>query len=335
MKDYVECPEVIAQARKDFKGYFWLVEALIVALIFVAGSIVQGIVMMPVEFVVMFTNPDIVALLQSGDVESYAQAVTALVQTAPMLIASLFAEIGLIASVLVLGKFVGKLKIRNMGFCKKGCVKEYLAGAAAGFVMFSVAVLLCVATGAVRLSVAEAISPLLLVLFFGGFMIQGMAEEVLCRGYMMVAFSRRYGIAVGIFVNAVLFGALHLANAGISVLALINLILFGLTASLYFIKRGDIWGIAALHSVWNFVQGNFYGIKVSGMDVTESVFIASAKDSMWFINGGDFGLEGGFAVTLVLAASIIILWKMKGRKVAVNEEAEAVMIQEAAAAQED
>ena len=64
---------------------------------------------------------------------------------------------------------------------------------------------------------------------------------------------------------------MHLANSGITVLAFLNLTLFGVFASVYFIKRGNIWGIGALHSIWNFVQGNFYGIRVSGIETSCTV----------------------------------------------------------------
>ena len=64
------------------------------------------------------------------------------------------------------------------------------------------------------------------VLFLLGFLIQGMAEEVLCRGYFMVSLARRYSLIVAIVTNAVVFAALHLLNSGITVLAFVNLVMF-------------------------------------------------------------------------------------------------------------
>jgi membrane protease YdiL (CAAX protease family) len=138
-------------------------------------------------------------------------------------------------------------------------------------------------------------------------MIQGMAEEVLCRSYLLISIGRRYPMWLAVLLNALFFAILHLANPGMGVLPFINLTLFGVFASVYFIKRGSIWGIGAVHSIWNFVQGNFYGIKVSGNNLSCTVFESTVIESKNFINGGDFGLEGGIAVTIVLVLGTLLL----------------------------
>ena len=114
-----------------------------------------------------------------------------------------------------------------------------------------------------------------------------------------------------VFSNAFLFAALHLLNTGIGVLAFVNLVLFGVFASLYFIKRGNIWGIGALHSIWNLVQGNFWGLRVSGMTTECSVFRSTMMEGKSVINGGAFGPEGGLAVTVILLAGVCLLLRKK------------------------
>jgi len=135
---------------------------------------------------------------------------------------------------------------------------------------------------------------------------------------------------VAVILNALFFAALHLGNSGISALAFVNLTLFGVFASVYFIKRGNIWGIGAIHSIWNFVQGNFYGIKVSGMESSCSVFASAMTEGRDLIHGGAFGLEGGLAVTLVLVAGTLFLLT-KPAKDAVVEAAATEEIVEAVA----
>lgn len=119
-----------------------------------------------------------------------------------------------------------------------------------------------------------------------------------------------------ILTNALFFAALHLMNNGITVLAFINLALFGIFASLYFIRRGNIWGIGAFHSIWNLVQGNFYGIRVSGMPMGNSLFETVSQEGKDLFNGGAFGMEGSIWVTVVLAAGIVFLyiWKNQGKE---------------------
>jgi membrane protease YdiL (CAAX protease family) len=197
---------------------------------------------------------------------------------------------------------------RTIGFIKKKWIAEYLWGLLIGMVLFSFAVILCVFTGALKFNgFSDGFSVGMFVLFFLGFMIQGMEEEVLCRGYLMVSIARRSSLPVAIIINSLIFAALHLLNTGISVLAFINLTLFGIFASIMFVRRGSIWMVGAVHSIWNFVQGNVFGIKVSGMELDCRVLDAEMIEGMSFVNGGAFGLEGGIAVTIVLLAGIVLM----------------------------
>ena len=84
-------------------------------------------------------------------------------------------------------------------------------------------------------------------------------------------------------------------------------------ASFYMISTGDIWGVCGIHSMWNFMQGNFYGISVSGTGDTESVFRTTANTPHAWLSGGEFGIEGSIFTTLVLTAGIVITF-LKIRK---------------------
>ena len=106
-----------------------------------------------------------------------------------------------------------------------------------------------------------------------------------------------------------MFAALHLLNSGIGPLPIVNLFLFGVLASLYYLWRGNLWGIAAFHSMWNFTQGNIFGILVSGGDYGVSLLTSELTGSA-LINGGDFGMEGGLAVTAAMVIGIVLVeWR--------------------------
>lgn len=308
-------PKMVADAAQSQKGLHIVLELLIFVAVFLVCNIAEMIVIMPIEIVLMFTNADYINAAASGDMAGIIEASNALTQSSAMTITMLFANIGIILVTLLFCKLLQKRKVTTVGFQKPGMWKEYLCGVGVGFVIFSVAVLLCVVTGSLKFQgLSATFSAGIFVLFLLGFMIQGMAEEVLCRGYFLVSVSRRYPLVVGIIANSVIFAALHLLNAGISVLAFINLILFGVFASVYFIKRGNIWGVGALHSIWNLVQGNVYGIRVSGMQSTCSILSSEMVAGRELINGGDFGLEGGLAVTLVLVVGTVIMLATKQQR---------------------
>lgn len=323
-------PQMVADAAKSRKGLHIVLELLVFVAVFLVCSAAELLVMVPMEIILMITDADYMNAAAAGDMAGVNEASNALMQSSAMTIIMLFANVGIILVALLFCKLIQKRKVTTVGFQKPGMWKEYLCGLGAGFVMFSVAVLLCVATGSLRFQGLSATFSIgIFVLFILGFMIQGMAEEVLCRGYLLVSIGRRYPLAVGIFANAVLFAALHLLNDGISVLAFINLVLFGVFASVYFIKRGNIWGIGALHSIWNLVQGNVYGICVSGTQSTCSILASEMVAGRELMNGGDFGLEGGLAVTIVLVAGTLIMLATKQQRYV--ENVPAVEPQEASA----
>ena len=134
---------------------------------------------------------------------------------------------------------------------------------------------------------------------------------------------------MAIIVSSVAFGALHLGNAGIAPLAFVNLVLFGIFAGVYFVKRGNIWGIAAIHSMWNFAQGNIFGILVSGNDFGTTIFTSDINENMAIINGGDFGLEGGILTTIVLLAGTVFMMKTKQQDFVEVQEVQEPVMQEA------
>ncbi|MGN1158549.1 MAG: lysostaphin resistance A-like protein [Agathobacter sp.] len=304
----LETPRAVIEAREAQKGWNWFVELLVFVLVFIVVSIGETLVLLPVELVMMFTDAEYMSAVAAGDATLIMEAANRIASSDGMLIGMLFANIAIIGIVMLFCKVIQKRKMRTIGFVKKDIAKEYGIGLLVGFGIFTVAVLLCVVTGSLKLSgLSSTFSVVPFVLFGLGYMIQGMAEEVLCRGYLMVSIGRRYPIWAAVLLNALFFAALHLANDGISPLALVNLVLFGVFASVYFIKRGSIWGIGAVHSIWNFVQGNFYGIKVSGISSSCSVLESVSVEGGELVNGGAFGLEGGLAVTIVLVLGILFL----------------------------
>ncbi len=213
---------------------------------------------------------------------------------------SLFAAGMQIPAAIIYCRFLEGRSLRSMGMVKRGFWKKYLTGLAWGTAMLLAAALLCQALGGMRFRFNAAVSPLWLVLFFLGFVLQGAGEEFLLRGYFMVSLTNSVSRAWAVGISSVAFAALHMGNAGITALSMVNLALFGLFAALYMLRCDDIWGVCGIHSAWNFVQGNLLGVQVSGMDMGASLFLAESKTGMALLHGGSFGLEGGLAVTLVL-----------------------------------
>ena len=318
MKDLFERSVPMQETAQTKKGLLWILELLVFVAVFLVASIAQGFATVPMQLVMLFSDKAYMAAVASGDVakltEASMEVTQRLMESDGYMIGMLFSDIVMMLIVFLFCRFIQKRKLRTLGFIKKGMLKEYGLGMLLGFAFFSVCVLLGVLFGGLKI---EGISPEfsigIFVAYLLGYMVQGMTEEVLCRGYFLGSYARRYPVYAAVLANSLLFASLHLLNSGISVLAFINITLFGIFASIYFIRRGSIWGIGAFHSIWNLVQGNFYGIKVSGTPVGNTLFAtqAIAGKSLW--NGGDFGMEGSLICTIVLTCGIIFLYTRKNK----------------------
>jgi membrane protease YdiL (CAAX protease family) len=200
------------------------------------------------------------------------------------------------------------------GFEWQGALWKYLRGFLIGILLIVFSVVAAAVTGVefdtLLARTADPAGMLLglagIAIILVGWIVQGGAEEVLTRGFLLPIFGVRYGLPVAILVSSVLFSALHLFNDYLSWIALLNLALFGVFACLYALREGSLWGICALHSSWNWAQGNLFGLPVSGTNSGSSLVSLTLTGPDWWA-GGAFGPEGGFAVSLVLLISCIIL----------------------------
>lgn len=214
-------------------------------------------------------------------------------------------------------KVIEKRSIASMGFEKDSAFKKYSRGFGLGLLLFTILVLLGVLTGAYKIEVSlgqaniAAISVILL-----GFIVQGASEEIVFRGWLLPIVGSRYTLLFGVVLSSLLFALLHGLNPGITILPLINLVLFGVFAAVYALNEKSLWGICGFHSSWNWVQGSVFGIKVSGTTVAGgSIFKSIPQDGFDFLSGGVFGLEGSIVSTLMFLVTItLMIRKMKGNK---------------------
>lgn len=303
---------MLREAQQSGGGHALGLEILFFIIVFFVSQTILSIpvtVAMLLRVFLTAEGQEILLEMMEGGSSDALYAMLAAPSDAIMLV-QLFSTALATAAAIVYCRTFEKRSLSSMGLCRRGLLREYGIGTLIGIALISACVGLCLPFGAIRLE-AQAFSPVLWVLFLLGFLIQGMSEEVLCRGYMMVSVSRRHSLVLAVLTNSVLFGLLHIFNPGFGPLPLLNIVLFGILESVYVLKRGDLWGACAIHSIWNFFQGNVFGISVSGMGLATSPLRATVDGSFAWLNGGSFGLEGGVAVTLVLAiACALVLFLM-------------------------
>lgn len=209
---------------------------------------------------------------------------------------------------------IERRNISSLGFSTKNILNKIGLGLLIGIGMMGGTFLLNLMTGSIHVTSNPNTKWGFIAMAFVGFLIQGFAEEIAFRGFLMNSIASKKGVLAAIIGNSVLFGVLHGLNPNISVMAVINLILAGLTYSLIFYLTDSIFVVGIMHGLWNYLQGLIFGVAVSGIRPPSTVLLTESIKSHSVLNGGDFGFEGGLIsiiVHIIVLAVVIVLIKKK------------------------
>ena len=153
------------------------------------------------------------------------------------------------------------------------------------------------------------------------FVFQGLFEEILFRGYLMPMFTKVIGIKFTIILLSFLFTCIHLLNPNLSMIALTNVFLVGVTFSLIYYYTGNLWLVGAMHTLWNFILGFVVGSYVSGIPTIYSIFFSVPIEGKDLISGGEFGFEASIVETILeLGVSLFVIYLIKKEKKGENYE---------------
>ena len=295
-----------AKAQRKFKPVIQILIFFLVYLIFY--TIANLIVAVPMVITIANSFDELEPMVLSSDVSS----ITSFIQTNPsVLISSLFA---VIVSYIVCFFYAKKVEKRNavsLGYVRKGAPLQFILGFIIGAAMMVAAGLLSAVTGNGEFTLNPSINYPMLILFFIGYLIQGGAEEIMNRGFLMVSLRSSFSKSKhkniwAALISSLIFAILHGLNPGMTFLSFFNLFGAGLFFAVLFIRFDNIWICSAAHTAWNFFQGHILGASVSGLPSPASVFMFNDSGSH-LINGGKFGFEGGLMVTLVQLIAIALL----------------------------
>ena len=311
--------KMLDEAKLQSEGKRPLIEMLIFFLIMGIGSTVSTLILYPAMMFYMYTDEKIVDIILGKtefNSQTFIDAMTDFYANMPewMYVLNLFSTVAIIIACVVYCRSIEKRSLASMGFRRHYAVLEYFVGICIGIVLFGAVAGIGIVSGAFEYKGISSFSIPMIIFYFLGYIIQGASEEILIHGYYMTSVARKSDTFYSLFISSFVFALLHFGNNGINIIAFINLFLFGLLMGLYILKRGNIWGICAIHSVWNFIQGNVMGLSVSGMDKSSSVFMFEIKEGYNLVTGGDFGPEGGIIVTLVLLIAVGLVKSLKTNK---------------------
>jgi membrane protease YdiL (CAAX protease family) len=141
--------------------------------------------------------------------------------------------------------------------------------------------------------------PLAVLAVVGAFVVVGVTEELLVRGYLLTnvaealrPFGTRGATALAVVLSSATFGALHAANPNATAVGVAGIGVAGVMLGLGYVLTGDIGLPAGLHVSWNAFLGPVYGLPVSGIDVGVSLLVVR-RTGPALPTGGAFGPEAG------------------------------------------
>ena len=218
-------------------------------------------------------------------------------------------------------KVIEKNSLSTLGFVKKNWLKYLGWGILISLLQMGVIALVYQVGGIGTFELNElSLEPILFILgLFPFWLLQGGTEEVATRGWLLTRIAARTNLPLAIAISSSLFGILHMGNAGVTFLSVLNIILDGVLAALLFIYTDSIWLVVAQHGTWNYVQGNLLGFQVSGTGADASIFSFTMGSGPDWLTGGEFGAEGSIITTLVLLLSIVFVYRIGERRERVVE----------------
>ena len=219
-------------------------------------------------------------------------------------------------------KVIEKNALSSLGFVKRNWLKYLVWGILLSLLQMGVIALVYQVGGIGSFELNElSLEPILFILgLFPFWLLQGGTEEVATRGWLLTRIAARTNLPFAIAISSSLFGILHMGNAGVTFLSVLNIILDGVLAGLLFIYTDSIWLVVAQHGTWNYVQGNLLGFQVSGTGADASIFSFTMGDGPDWLTGGAFGAEGSIITTLVLLLSVVMVYRLGERREKVDHE---------------
>ncbi|HTC92765.1 MAG TPA: CPBP family glutamic-type intramembrane protease [Terriglobales bacterium] len=187
----------------------------------------------------------------------------------------------------------------------------FWAGAAVGFVSLTL-LLLAIRTlhgfyfGSIALSGRALLH--FTVLWAIAFLMVGISEEYIFRGYMQFVLTQGIGFWPAAIVTSLLFGLVHKTNQGESLAGLAAVVAVGLLFCLTLRRTGNLWFAVGFHAAWDYAQTFVYGVPDSGEPGIGHLFNSRLEGPGW-LTGGSVGPEGSWLSFVVLAlAALFVAW---------------------------
>ncbi|MFB6101736.1 MAG: lysostaphin resistance A-like protein [Haloplanus sp.] len=207
-------------------------------------------------------------------------------------------------AILIAGRYVDRRRLRDFGFrLDRDWWLDCGFGLALGAGLMTLLFLVELALGWVRVTGWFSPGSSFPVRFLGlvaAFLVVGIYEELLARGYLLTNAAEglvgwvgeRGAVAGGVALSSLVFGLAHANNPNATLPSTVAIVLAGGMLATGYVLTGELAIPIGLHTTWNLFQGGVYGFPVSGLGVGASVVVAEQSGPR-LLTGGAFGPEAG------------------------------------------
>jgi hypothetical protein len=191
--------------------------------------------------------------------------------------------------------------------------RRLLAGTALGALAVGVPSLALLATGWLRIEAAPAgdwgrTALITLIVLVPA----ALWEELLTRGYVFTLLRERLGARRAIVTMAVVFGAMHLQNAGATLQSVGLVALAGIFLGAIRVATESLYAAWLAHLSWNFVMAGVLHSAVSGIGMGAPNYRTVDAGPDW-ATGGPWGPEAGLLTGAGLLLGIYLMLR-RGRR---------------------
>lgn len=137
------------------------------------------------------------------------------------------------------------------------------------------------------------------------FLLVGLAEEFVSRGYAQFTLAQGIGFWPAAVVLSALFGATHINNAGETPPGILGAAVIGFFFCLTLHRTGNLWFAVGFHASWDWGETYFYSVPDSGGVWPGHLLKSSFQGPAW-LTGGTVGPEGSVLLFVIIALTWVL-----------------------------
>ncbi|MGC2185608.1 MAG: CPBP family intramembrane glutamic endopeptidase [Terriglobales bacterium] len=215
-----------------------------------------------------------------------------------------------LAATLVMGAFE-KRSLGDYGLPLRGAFgSRFFEGMVWGFLAETGTVVVLFLTGnatfrGFAITGAEAVR--YAVLWAIAFLLVGLFEEFLFRGYAQFTLASGIGFWPAAFLLSGLFALGHMGNPGETWVGGISIVLFALAVCASLRLTGNLWFAIGMHAAGDWAETYFFGVPDSGNTANGHLLNTVFTGNKW-MTGGTVGPEGSVVELIIVSAVVGLLF---------------------------